>query len=115
MSFNIIARRQFAGDLSPGDYAVPNLANPVSIDPDAAPYRSDFLDSGGKVAQVGNAFKDYWGGIWDIMTGNTDAPAENFTQEEKAQLNVDAGGDTTYFLMFAVAIGALYFLRKGGA
>jgi hypothetical protein len=113
MSFLLLNRRDFAGDLATGDFAIPSLANPVQVNPDVAPLRSDF--TGGKVAQVGGAFVDYWGGIWDIMTGKESTEAENFTSEEKAQIDVDAGGNNSmpYFLMLVVSIGTIYYLQRG--
>ena len=115
MSFLLLNRRDFAGDLATGDFAIPSLANPVQVDPDVASMRSDFWGGSGKVAQVGGAFVDYWGGIWDIMTGKESTEAENFTTEEKAQIDVDAGGNHSmpYFLMLVVSIGAIYYLQRG--
>ena len=110
-------RRNFAAPMADGDYAVPSLANPVSVDPVFMGARSDFLENS-KAGQVVDAFGNYWSGIWDIMTGNTEVEPEHATSEAAAKASTSGAapgsGDMGYLLFFGLAIGALYFFRKGG-
>jgi hypothetical protein len=104
--------------MADGAYAVPSLANPVSIDPAFNDARSDFMEDT-KIGKVGGAFVDYWGGIWDIMTGNDEIEKQDLVTGEKTTLQAQSGaapgsGDFTYFLMFAGALAALFYMKKGG-
>jgi hypothetical protein len=113
-----LLRRNFAAPMADGSYAIPSLANPVNVDPSLTRYRSDFWGSDSKVGQVAGAFGDYWGGIWDIMTGNNEVAPANVSQEQAA-LESQSGtapgsGDITYMLIFGAAIAGILFFKKGG-
>lgn len=114
---SMLNSREFAAPMADGGYAIPSLANPVVIDPAFTTGRQDFWGENTRVGDAIGAVGDYWGAVWDIMTGNAAAPSEKLTDEEKA-IESSSGaapgsGGYTYFIMFAVAVGALYFMRKG--
>ena len=100
---DMLSRRSFASPYQVNGPSTPSVAEPPEYDKSLVSYNL--------VGDVVDFYKDFWGGVWNVMTGTKEKESPDIPAEEATKTNTSDSG-MVYIIGFIALVGVVYYLKR---